>query len=214
MLPPSLPCEPKREIENKALTSRSTQCAFLHFVLPSYTSYPDTATYEAEEEGYWSEQQSSTTPTCRFSPSLALEVSLAVLTFRSTQCPFAAKSGGHAAFKGSSNIENGVTIDFINMKDITVSEDQTQTSVQPGNTWYDVYTELEPRNLSVVGGRVSAIGVGGLTLGGGISFFSGRYGWACDNVNTYEVLKQCTFPYFAAFGLTHFSGRLRRWYYP
>lgn len=27
-----------------------------------------------------------------------------------------------------------------------------------------------------------------MTLGGGISFFSGRYGWACDNVNTYEVV--------------------------
>ena len=42
--------------------------------------------------------------------------------------------------------------------------------------------------LSVIGGRVSAIGVGGLTLGGGISFFSNRFGWACDNVNTYEVV--------------------------
>lgn len=31
------------------------------------------------------------------------------------------------------------------------------------------------------------IGVGGLTLGGGMSFFSGRYGWACDNVVNYEV---------------------------
>lgn len=43
-------------------------------------------------------------------------------------------------------------------------------------------------NLSVIGGRVAAIGVGGLTLGGGISFFSSRYGWACDNVNTYQVV--------------------------
>jgi hypothetical protein len=41
--------------------------------------------------------------------------------------------------------------------------------------------------LTVIGGRVSAIGVGGLTLGGGISFFSNRYGWACDNVNNYQV---------------------------
>jgi hypothetical protein len=28
-------------------------------------------------------------------------------------------------------------------------------------------------------------------LGGGISFFSGRYGWGCDNVNTYEVSSSC-----------------------
>lgn len=42
--------------------------------------------------------------------------------------------------------------------------------------------------LSVIGGRVSAIGVGGLTLGGGASFFSSRFGWACDNVNKYQVV--------------------------
>ena len=40
----------------------------------------------------------------------------------------------------------------------------------------------------MIGGRVSAIGVGGFTLCGGISFFSSRYGWACDNFNTYEVV--------------------------
>ena len=36
--------------------------------------------------------------------------------------------------------------------------------------------------------KVAAIGVGGLTLGGGISFFSNQYGWACDNVASYEVV--------------------------
>ena len=28
----------------------------------------------------------------------------------------------------------------------------------------------------------------GLTLGGGLSFFSNRYGWACDNVDSYELV--------------------------
>ena len=74
------------------------------------------------------------------------------------------------------------------LNEVVVSEDKTQTAVGPGNTWFDVYTKLEVMGLSVIGGRVSGIGVGGLTLGGGISFFSGRYGWACDNVNTYEVV--------------------------
>lgn len=80
-----------------------------------------------------------------------------------------------------------MTIDLINLNQVTVSADQTQTSIGPGNRWYDVYSKLERMGLSVIGGRVSDIGVGGLTLGGGISFFSGRFGWACDNVNTYEV---------------------------
>jgi hypothetical protein len=41
--------------------------------------------------------------------------------------------------------------------------------------------------LTVVGGRVADIGVGGLTLRGGVSYFSGRYGWAYDNATNYQV---------------------------
>ncbi|KAE8454491.1 hypothetical protein EG329_000114 [Mollisiaceae sp. DMI_Dod_QoI] len=63
-----------------------------------------------------------------------------------------------------------------------------QTSIGPGNRWIDVYNALQPKGLAVIGGRVADIGVGGLAMGGGMSFFSGRYGWACDNVNTYEVV--------------------------
>lgn len=126
-------------------------------------------------------------PKCRFAPLDALGVSLAVLTVQVTQCKFAVKSGGHGMFSGASNIDGGLTIDLLKLNQISVSSDQTQTSVGPGNRWFDVYNVLEPKGLAVIGGRVADIGVGGLTLGGGMSFFSGRYGWACDNVNTYEV---------------------------
>lgn len=74
------------------------------------------------------------------------------------------------------------------MKAIALSSDKATVSIQPGNTWFDIYTALEKDNIAVVGGRVSGIGIGGLTLGGGISFFSNMYGWACDNVASYEVV--------------------------
>lgn len=164
-----------------------SQCGFLAFTLPRRVSWPGSPDYGFEESRYWSQQQALTEPACRFSPVSAEEVSLAVLVLRVTQCKFAVKSGGHAAFSGASNIEGGATIDLINLNEIAVSPDRTQTSVGAGNVWYDVYTHLQPMGLTVIGGRVSAIGVGGLTLGGGISFFSSRYGWACDNVNAFEV---------------------------
>jgi FAD/FMN-containing dehydrogenase len=90
-------------------------------------------------------------------------------------------------FSGASNIDGGLTIDLLKLNQVTVSADQTQTSIGSGNRWVDVYSALDLKGLSVIGGRVADIGVGGLTLGGGMSFFSGRYGWACDNVNMYEV---------------------------
>jgi hypothetical protein len=96
-------------------------------------------------------------------------------------------SGGHGIFSGASGIGEGLTIDLLQLNKVTVSADQTQTSDGLGNRWIDVDSALEPKGLAVIGGRVADIGEGGLTLGGGMSFFSGRYGWACDNVNAYKV---------------------------
>jgi hypothetical protein len=146
------------------------------------------ASYSSFTNSYWSVQQATVDPSCVFKPSKAAHVSTVVLLSRLTQCPFAMRSGGHAAFAGASSIEGGITVALERMKDITLSSDKQIAAVGPGNTWYDVYTNLESNNLTVIGGRVAAIGVGGLTLGGGISFFSNIYGWACDNVASFEVV--------------------------
>ena len=164
-----------------SLSSNEKQCSFLVSAVPGRVDLGD------YEEQYWSLQQSTTSPYCRVFPLSAEEVSIVIRVLKKFQCQFAVKSGGHAAFEGASNSEGGVTIDLVSLNEITTSEDQTVTSLGPGNRWIDVYRTLDLMNLSVVGGRVADIGVGGLTLGGGISFFSGRYGWACDNVVNYQV---------------------------
>ncbi|KAK7188830.1 hypothetical protein DPSP01_007647 [Paraphaeosphaeria sporulosa] len=163
-------------------------CSSLHHLFGGKVSTPNTSTYEAFTQSYWSGQQASVDPHCIFSPAVARDVSILVLIARLTRCPFAIKSGGHAAFAGASSIQGGITVSFKDMKSIELSEDKSTASIEPGNTWYDVYHTLEPEDLAVIGGRVSAIGVGGLTLGGGISFFSNEYGWACDNVASFEVV--------------------------
>jgi FAD/FMN-containing dehydrogenase len=47
---------------------------------------------------------------------------------------------------------------------------------------------LEKYGVSVVGGRVPGVGVSGLLLGGGFSWFSNQRGLAMDNVVSYEVV--------------------------
>lgn len=110
-----------------------------------------------------------------------------VLLSRLSQCPFAVKSGGHSAFAGAATIEGGITVSFENLKGIRLSSDRKTVAVQPGNDWGDVLTALSTTGVTVVGGRIGDLGVGGLTLGGGLSFLSHEYGLACDNVQTFEV---------------------------
>lgn len=162
------------------------QCLFLNILLRGKVSFPQSSIYEAQNI-HWSQQQTDVRSVCRVAPSAAVDVSATLLTLKTLSCQFAVKSGGHASFKGASNIDEGVTIDLVNLKQITLSADKTQASIGPGNRWLDVYSTLDPLGVSVAGGRVEDIGVGGLTLGGGISYFSGRFGFSCDNVNAYQV---------------------------
>lgn len=61
--------------------------------------------------------------------------------------------------------------------------------VEPGADWGDVYSNLlHNGNVTVTGGRDGGVGVGGLLLGGGLSFYAGRNGLACDQVVNFKVV--------------------------
>lgn len=166
----------------------SIACESLRLLFGSNVLRQGSAPYQAFTDSYWSVQQSSVDPFCIFKPGSDLEVSVGVLISRLTQCPFAVKSGGHAAFAGASSINGGITISLQRLNQITLSGNKKTAAIGPGNVWFNVYNTLKSSNLAVIGGRVSDIGVGGLTLGGGISFFSNIYGWAADNVASYDVV--------------------------
>lgn len=59
---------------------------------------------------------------------------------------------------------------------VSLSTDKTTTTVGTGNRWQAVYDYLVPQGYIAVGGRVGNVGVGGYTLGGGLSFYQGRHG--------------------------------------
>jgi FAD/FMN-containing dehydrogenase len=82
---------------------------------------------------------------------------------------------------------SGVLLSSSNLTALSLSSDKSIVSVEPGNRWRDVYAYLKPFGLSAVGGRVGHVGVPGLLLGGGISFYSSEYGFASDNVIKYQV---------------------------
>ncbi|KAL2038088.1 hypothetical protein N7G274_009035 [Stereocaulon virgatum] len=173
---------------NHSASLCTATCNILGAILTNVTSQPGSAPYFEQQADYWSNQQAETLPACRVRPQSARDVSASLLVTKFFRCPFAVKSGGHACFAGASNIQSGLTIDLANLNVIQVSDDRTLTQVGAGNLWGNVYSQLDRLQLSVIGGRVAGIGVGGLTLGGGISFFSGRHGWACDGVRNYQVV--------------------------
>ncbi|PGH19063.1 hypothetical protein AJ79_00097 [Helicocarpus griseus UAMH5409] len=148
----------------------------------------DETEYDSFTAAYWSAQQGEVNPACIFQPTSSLEISNAVLISRLTQCPFAVKSGGHAAFPGASSIEGGITVSFAKMKKVQVSGDRKTVAIEPGNVWGEVFDRLAEHEATVIGGRMYTVGTGGLTLGGGIHFLSGQNGLACDNVVKFTLV--------------------------
>jgi hypothetical protein len=84
-------------------------------------------------------------------------------------------------------VNSGVTIDLSYLNTTLLSSDRRVASVGAGARWFDVYEVLEPFNVTIPGGRNGDVGVGGLTIGGGISYFGPRVGWTCDSVLNFEV---------------------------
>lgn len=129
------------------------------------------------------------TPWCIVQPSNTEEVALSLTALLANpQCGIAVRSGGHTTFAGANNIEDGVTIDLGNMNTTTYHPENATASIQPGSRWLQVYQTLDPLGVTVPGGRAGTVGVAGLILGGGNSFYSAKKGMVCDNVVGYEMV--------------------------
>lgn len=76
---------------------------------------------------------------------------------------------------------------------VTVTPDRSTVKIGPGNRWGDVYNVLDPQGITITGGRVADVGVGGLATGGGISFYTPKYGLVCDNVVNFQVCPNANF---------------------
>ncbi|KAL1606604.1 hypothetical protein SLS60_004009 [Paraconiothyrium brasiliense] len=119
---------------------------------------------------------------------MLVDVASIITTIANQNCSFAIKSQGHAPAAGFANIDKGITIDLTGLNAVTTSEDASIAHVGTGASWLDVYAHLDSLNKTVAGGRNGGVGVGGLTLGGGISYFSPQVGFTCDSATNFEIV--------------------------
>lgn len=155
--------------------------------LRSRVLLPTDAGYAARIDSYWC-NNAKLRPACIFQPLSAAEIAKAVTALARSRQPFAVRAGGHTNWAGSNNITDGVTIDLGLLKSTSYDPATETAHLEPGAKWKDVYAELEKYGRVVAGGREAEVGVGGFLLGGGSTFYTSRYGFACDNVLAYEVV--------------------------
>lgn len=131
--------------------------------------------------------------TCIATPKSTSDTQRIVKALVTNKVPFSVRSGGHSPNPFDANIEAGVLVATDNLSHISYDAGTGLARFGPGLRWDAVYAALDPYNVSLVGGRVMDVGVGGLMLGGGLSYLSDLYGLACDNVVSYEVNDHASF---------------------
>ena len=115
------------------------------------------------------------------------DVIAAVKFARSNELLVSVRGGGHNV-SGNAVCDGGLMIDLSLMRSIHVDAAKRSARAEPGATWHDYDVETQVFGLASTGGAVSTTGIAGLTLGGGWGWLGGRYGLACDNLLSADVV--------------------------
>jgi len=119
-------------------------------------------------------------------PADTLDVQRAVRFAAATDLPIAVRGGGHS-FAGLGTIDNGIVIDLGNLHGINV-RNGGRVQVGGGAVWRQVAEALAPHGLAISSGDTGSVGVGGLTLSGGIGWTARRDGLALDHLRAVEIV--------------------------
>ncbi|MEO6012858.1 MAG: FAD-binding oxidoreductase [Devosia sp.] len=117
----------------------------------------------------------------------AADVQLAVNAARDNGIEFAVRSGGHSN-AGHSTIEGGLVIDLRAMKSIKVDAATKTATVATGATAGEACEAALEHGLVLGFGDAATVGVGGITLGGGVGYLVRKWGLTIDSLLSAEIV--------------------------
>jgi FAD/FMN-containing dehydrogenase len=97
------------------------------------------------------------------------------------------RGGGHS-ISGQSSCEGGLMIDLALMKEIRVDAKKMSAQGQGGVLLGDFDRETQAVGLVTTLGTASDTGIAGLTLGGGFGRLQKKFGLACDNLISADIV--------------------------
>src|SRR5580704_17385778 len=120
---------------------------------------------------------------CASAPDVARALDFA----QSQNLPLAVRGGGHSR-AGFSVCDGGVVIDLSGMNRVEVDQSKRVARAEAGALVRDLDQATQRFGLATTSGGCPTVGITGLTLGGGEGQLMSKYGAACDNLLSAQLV--------------------------
>ena len=117
----------------------------------------------------------------------ATDVSRVVSLARETGLELAIRSGGHS-LAGHGVSHGGIVLDLAEMKELQIDAERRTAWAQTGLTAGEYTAAAGAYGLATGFGDTGTVGIGGITLGGGLGFLSRKHGLTIDHLLAAEVV--------------------------
>lgn len=117
----------------------------------------------------------------------AADVARVVNVARESGLPLAVRSGGHSS-AGHSVVDDGIVLDLRDLRDLDIDVDNRTAWAGTGLTAGDYTEAVGAHGLATGFGDTGTVGLGGITLGGGVGFLARKYGLTVDDVLAAEIV--------------------------
>ena len=106
---------------------------------------------------------------------------------RETGLELAVRSGGHSG-AGHSTTDGGIVLDLRDMTAIEIDVEGRTAWAETGLTALELTEALGAHDLAIGFGDTGSVGIGGITLGGGIGYLVRQYGLTIDSLLAAEIV--------------------------
>ena len=115
------------------------------------------------------------------------DVSRVVALARETGLELAVKSGGHSG-AGHSTTDGGILLDLSEMKALEIDVERRTVWAEPGLTAGEYTSAVGAHGLATGFGDTGSVGIGGITLGGGVGYLVRKHGLTIDDLLAAEIV--------------------------
>jgi FAD/FMN-containing dehydrogenase len=115
------------------------------------------------------------------------DVARVIALAHETGLELAVRSGGHSA-SGHSVVDGGIVLDVSDMKAIDIDVEGRTVWAGSGLTALELSKALDEHDLAIGFGDTGSVGIGGITLGGGVGYLVRRYGLTIDDLIAAEIV--------------------------